>query len=84
MLLFCGVVTDASSNQQSSNNNFPSVDSIFKMGKWWTAKMLNVQNKATVRAKTSAQYVHRPLENNGCVSKNIAFSEITVIQFLKG
>jgi len=53
------------------------------MGKWWTAKMLNVQNKATVRAKTSAQYVHRPLENNGCVSKNIAFSEITVIQFLK-
>jgi hypothetical protein len=46
--------------------------------------MLDVQNKATVRAKTSTQYVHRPLENNGRVSKNIAFSEIIVIQLLKG
>jgi hypothetical protein len=46
--------------------------------------MLGVQNTANVRAKTSAQYVHRQLENNGCVSKNIAISDITVIQFLKG
>jgi len=46
--------------------------------------MLDVQHKATLRAKPNTQYVHRPLENNGCVSKNIAFSEITVIQFLKG
>jgi hypothetical protein len=36
--------------------------------------MLDVKNKATVRAKTSAQYVHRPLENNDCVSKDTAFS----------
>lgn len=47
-------------------------------------KNVRFQNKANVRAKTSAQYVHRSLENNGCVSKNIAFSEIIVIQFLKG
>jgi hypothetical protein len=46
--------------------------------------MLDVQNKATVRAKTRAQYGYWPLENNGRVSKNIAFSEIIVIQLLKG
>jgi hypothetical protein len=32
--------------------------------------MLDVQNKATVRAKTSAQFVHGPLENNGCVFRD--------------
>jgi hypothetical protein len=46
--------------------------------------LLDLQNKPTVRAKTSAQYVHMPLKNNGSVSKNIVFSGITVIQFLKG
>ena len=37
--------------------------------------MLNVQNKATVRAKTSAQYVHRPLENNGCFKEYCIFRD---------
>lgn len=36
----------------------------------WTANLLDVQNKPTLRAKISAQYVHMPLENNGNVLKS--------------